>query len=187
MKTGDFFGSEKSITVSKEKSVSIIFEDKNGGQKVLKSEFPILKDEIIDCAVMNIEELEKFFENVIQESKEEDILFHCIWRQRWWRFLIYNFCKCIEDFYAEIFKSFKELDSVGINPNNGSADLFSKLHLLDKPTEDKINSLINEIHRNNPSLAMVDSDKGISNLHVPSDVIIDASMPAMIRNSVNVE
>ena len=185
MKTGDFFGSEKSITVSKEKSVSIIFEDKNGGQKVLKSEFPILKDEIIDCAVMNIEELEKFFENVIQESKEENILFSLHLKATMMKVsdpIIFG--KCVEVFYAEIFKSFKkELDSVGINPNNGSADLFSKLHLLDKPTEDKIRSLINEIHRNNPSLAMVDSDKGISNLHVPSDVIIDASMPAMIRNS----
>ena len=134
---------------------------------------------------MNIEELEKFFENVIQESKEEDILFSLHLKATMMKVsdpIIFG--KCVEVFYAEIFKSFKkELDSVGINPNNGSADLFNKLHLLDKPTEDKIRSLINEIHRNNPSLAMVDSDKGISNLHVPSDVIIDASMPAMIRNS----
>ena len=75
------------------------------------------------------------------------------------------------------------LSIIGVNLNNGSGDLFSKLHLLDNDTEQKIRSLIDEVHNLNPDLAMVDSDKGITNLHVPSDVIIDASMPAMIRNS----
>ena len=185
MKTGDFFGSEKSKTISKESVVSIVFEDLNGKKETLKGEFTILKDEIIDCAVMSLEHLEKFFENAIKESKEEDILFSLHMKATMMKVsdpIIFG--KCVEVFYAEVFKSFKkELDAVGINPNNGSADLFNKLHLLDKPVAKKISSLVEQIHKNNPSLAMVDSDKGISNLHVPSDVIIDASMPAMIRNS----
>lgn len=185
MKTGDFFGSEKSKTISKESVVSIVFEDLNGKKETLKGEFTILKDEIIDCAVMSLEHLEKFFENAIKESKEEDILFSLHMKATMMKVsdpIIFG--KCVEVFYAEVFKSFKkELDAVGINPNNGSADLFNKLHLLDKPVAKKISSLVEQIHKNNPSLAMVDSEKGISNLHVPSDVIIDASMPAMIRNS----
>ena len=185
MKTGDFFGSEKSKTISKESVVSIVFEDLNGKKETLKGEFTILKDEIIDCAVMSLEHLEKFFENAIKESKEEDILFSLHMKATMMKVsdpIIFG--KCVEVFYAEVFKSFKkELDAVGINPNNGSADLFNKLHLLDKSVAKKISSLVEQIHKNNPSLAMVDSDKGISNLHVPSDVIIDASMPAMIRNS----
>lgn len=185
MKTGDFFGSEKSKTISKESVVSIVFEDLNGKKEMLKGEFTILKDEIIDCAVMSLEHLEKFFENAIKESKDEDILFSLHMKATMMKVsdpIIFG--KCVEVFYAEVFKSFKkELDAVGINPNNGSADLFNKLHLLDKPVAKKISSLVEQIHKNNPSLAMVDSDKGISNLHVPSDVIIDASMPAMIRNS----
>ena len=185
MKTGDFFGSEKSKTISKESVVSIVFEDLNGKKETLKGEFTILKDEIIDCAVMSLEHLEKFFENAIKESKDEDILFSLHMKATMMKVsdpIIFG--KCVEVFYAEVFKSFKkELDAVGINPNNGSADLFNKLHLLDKPVAKKISSLVEQIHKNNPSLAMVDSDKGISNLHVPSDVIIDASMPAMIRNS----
>ncbi len=185
MKTGDFFGSEKSKTISKESVVSIVFEDLNGKKETLKGEFTILKDEIIDCAVMSLEHLEKFFENAIKESKDEDILFSLHMKATMMKVsdpIIFG--KCVEVFYAEVFKSFKkELDAVGINPNNGSADLFNKLHLLDKPVAKKISSLVEQIHKNNPSLAMVDSEKGISNLHVPSDVIIDASMPAMIRNS----
>ena len=185
MKTGDFFGSEKSKTISKESVVSIVFEDLNGKKETLKGEFTFLKDEIIDCAVMSLEHLEKFFENAIKESKDEDILFSLHMKATMMKVsdpIIFG--KCVEVFYAEVFKSFKkELDAVGINPNNGSADLFNKLHLLDKPVAKKISSLVEQIHKNNPSLAMVDSDKGISNLHVPSDVIIDASMPAMIRNS----
>ena len=185
MKTGDFFGSEKSKTISKESVVSIVFEDLNGKKETLKGEFTILKDEIIDCAVMSLEHLEEFFENAIKESKDEDILFSLHMKATMMKVsdpIIFG--KCVEVFYAEVFKSFKkELDAVGINPNNGSADLFNKLHLLDKSVAKKISSLVEQIHKNNPSLAMVDSDKGISNLHVPSDVIIDASMPAMIRNS----
>ncbi len=185
MKTGDFFGSEKSKTISKESVVSIVFEDLNGKKETLKGEFTILKDEIIDCAVMSLEHLEKFFENAIKESKDEDILFSLHMKATMMKVsdpIIFG--KCVEVFYAEVFKSFKkELDAVGINPNNGSADLFNKLHLLDKSVAKKISSLVEQIHKNNPSLAMVDSEKGISNLHVPSDVIIDASMPAMIRNS----
>ena len=185
MKTGDFFGSEKSKTISKESVVSIVFEDLNGKKETLKGEFTILKDEIIDCAVMSLEHLEKFFENAIKESKDEDILFSLHMKATMMKVsdpIIFG--KCVEVFYAKVFKSFKkELDAVGINPNNGSADLFNKLHLLDKPVAKKISSLVEQIHKNNPSLAMVDSEKGISNLHVPSDVIIDASMPAMIRNS----
>ena len=185
MKTGDFFGSEKSKTISEESVVSIVFEDLNGKKETLKGEFTILKDEIIDCAVMSLEHLEKFFENAIKESKDEDILFSLHMKATMMKVsdpIIFG--KCVEVFYAEVFKSFKkELDAVGINPNNGSADLFNKLHLLDKPVAKKISSLVEQIHKNNPSLAMVDSEKGISNLHVPSDVIIDASMPAMIRNS----
>ena len=184
MTSGDFFGSEKSATFSEKSTVKITFEDTSGVQEVLKNNIPILEGEIIDTAVISLGKLESFFREQITDAKNKEILFSLHMKATMMKVsdpIIFG--KCVEVFYDQIFQTYKnELSSIGVNLNNGSGDLFSKLHLLDNDTEQKIRSLIDEVHTLNPDLAMVDSDKGITNLHVPSDVIIDASMPAMIRN-----
>ena len=185
MQEGDFYGTEKSLTIENEKTVKIIFKDENGLQTILKDDFPLLKGEIIDTSVMKMKNLESFFETQIQDAKDKGLLFSLHMKATMMKVsdpIIFG--KCVEVFYKDLFVKYgKDLESLGVELKNGYGDLFNKLDLLDPELKENILSDISLINKSNPDLAMVDSDKGITNLHVPSDIIIDASMPAMIRSS----
>lgn len=185
MQEGDFYGNEKSLTIDNKKSVKIIFKDENGIKTILKDDFPLLKGEIVDSSVMQMKNLESFFETQIQDAKDKGLLFSLHMKATMMKVsdpIIFG--KCVEVFYKDLFVKYgKDLESVGVELKNGFGDLFNKLDLLSKKLKENILSDINQINKSNPDLAMVDSDKGITNLHVPSDIIIDASMPAMIRSS----
>ena len=185
MQEGDFFGTEKSLTIDNEKSVKIIFQDENGLQTILKDNFSLIKGEIIDTSVMKMKNLESFFETQIQDAKDKGLLFSLHMKATMMKVsdpIIFG--KCVEVFYKDLFIKYgKDLEGIGVELKNGYGDLFNKLDLLDSEVKENILSDISVINKSNPDLAMVDSEKGITNLHVPSDIIIDASMPAMIRSS----
>lgn len=140
---------------------------------------------MIDTAVMNMQALETFFENEIADAKSKNLLFSLHMKATMMKVsdpIIFG--KCVEVFYKEIFQGYQEeLQKLGVDVNNGSGNLFSKLELLPQELKQEILTKIKAVESNQADLAMVDSDKGITNLHVPSDVIIDASMPAMVRSS----
>tara|TARA_B100001093_G_scaffold519303_1_gene607671 strand:+ start:1411 stop:3636 length:2226 start_codon:yes stop_codon:yes gene_type:complete len=185
MNSGDFFGTEKSLTLKSNDQVNIIFTDLNGLETILKSDLNLLRGEVIDTAVMNMHALETFFENEIADAKSKNLLFSLHMKATMMKVsdpIIFG--KCVEVFYKEIFKDYQdELEKLGVDVNNGSGNLFSKLEQLPQDLKQEILTKIKAIESNQADLAMVDSDKGITNLHVPSDVIIDASMPAMVRSS----
>ena len=185
MHEGDFYGTEKSLKIDNEKSVKIIFQDENGLVTLLKDDFPLLMGEIIDTSVMKMKNLESFFKTQIQDAKDKGLLFSLHMKATMMKVsdpIIFG--KCVEVFYKDLFVKYgDELAAVGVELKNGYGDLLNKLDLLVPELKENILSDISLINKSNPDLAMVDSDKGITNLHVPSDIIIDASMPAMIRNS----
>ena len=185
MQEGDFYGTEKSLTVDDEKLVKIIYQDENGLEIILKDNFLLLKGEIIDTSVMKMNNLESFFKSQIQDAKDKGVLFSLHMKATMMKVsdpIIFG--KCVEVFYKDLFVKYgKDFEGIGVELKNGFGDLFNKLDLLDPKLKESILSDISSIDKSNPDLAMVDSDKGITNLHVPSDIIIDASMPAMIRSS----
>ena len=185
MSEGDFFGTEKSITIQNDVLVSIIFEDYSSNKTTLKNEFTLLAGEVIDTSVMRMNNLEDFFKSQIQDAKSKDVLFSLHMKATMMKVsdpIIFG--KCVEVFFNDIFKKYSTCFSdIGVELKNGFGDLLGKIESLDSDLRDQIISEINTIYSSNPDLAMVDSEKGITNLHVPSDVIIDASMPSMIRNS----
>ena len=185
MDSGDFFGTEKSYTLSSNDKVNIVFTNNNVVQTILKEGLSLLEGEVIDTAVMSMNSLETFFEKEIQEAKDENLLFSLHMKATMMKVsdpIIFG--KCVEVFYKEVFEKYGDkLEEVGVDVNNGSGNLFSKLKELPEDLRNEIYDQIKAVNLNRPDLAMVDSDKGITNLHVPSDVIIDASMPAMVRSS----
>ena len=185
MSDGDFFGSEKSYTCHNDCTVDIILKTKNGDEIILKENISLIKGEVIDSATLNMEKLGLFFKNQILKAKDQNLLFSLHMKATMMKVsdpIIFG--KCVEVFYASIFEKYsQELKESGVDVNNGSGNLFSKIDEMPNEIREQIYRDIDSISLEQPDLAMVDSDKGITNLHVPSDVIIDASMPAMIRSS----
>lgn len=183
MNSDDFFGNEKSFISPIDQTVSIELHHANGVEKL--KDVKILKDEVIDATKMSTKSLRAFFSEQIEDAKKNDVLFSLHMKATMMKIsdpVIFG--HCVEIFYSEIFKKYsQQLESIGVNVNNGIGDLYNKLDKLSAEDRNAIESDINALYEARPRLAMVDSDKGITNLHVPSDVIIDASMPAMIRNS----
>ena len=185
MSDGDFFGSEKSYTCHNDCTVDIILKTKNGDEIILKENISLIKGEVIDSATLNMEKLGLFFKNQILKAKDENLLFSLHMKATMMKVsdpIIFG--KCVEVFYASIFEKYsQDLKESGVDVNNGSGNLFSKIDEMPNEIREQIYRDIESVSLEQPDLAMVDSDKGITNLHVPSDVIIDASMPAMIRSS----
>ena len=185
MSDGDFFGSEKSYTCRNDCTVDIILKTKNGDKITLKENISLIGGEVIDSATLNMEKLGLFFKNQLLKAKDENLLFSLHMKATMMKVsdpIIFG--KCVEVFYASIFEKYsQELKESGVDVNNGSGNLFSKIDEMPNEIREQICRDIEYISLEQPDLAMVDSDKGITNLHVPSDVIIDASMPAMIRSS----
>ncbi len=184
MGVNDFASNEKSVTIAKAGHVKIQLVGGNG-TTVLKESIPVLEGEIIDGTVMRKKALVTFFEEQIADAKAKGVLFSLHMKATMMKVsdpIIFG--HAVRVFFKPVFEKFgKELDEAGVNVNNGFGNLLSNLENLDPAVRTKVEAEIQKCFAEGPSLAMVNSDKGITNLHVPSDVIIDASMPAMIRAS----
>ena len=185
MNEKDFYQNEQSYVSPKNQTVSFVFEDYEGNKKVLK-ELPLEKDEILSASFLNRKALRSFYEKAINEAKEKDILFSLHLKATMMKVSDpVMFGDAIRVYYKELFEKFgNELKEIGFNPNNGLSDLEAKLDRLPEDKQEAIKETLKEIYAKNPRLYMVDSDKGITNLHKPNDVIIDASIPAVIKNGL---
>jgi len=185
MKEGDFFGSEKSYTLPKATTVDIVLETESGEKKVLKGGLELQTAEVIDAAVMSKKALVSFLEEQYQDAKSKGVLFSVHLKATMMKVsdpIIFG--HVVEVFYKNVFEKFSDkLKAVGADPKNGMGNILNAVQELNDEDQKAIEAAFKEAYEKGPDLAMVNSDKGISNLHVPSDVIIDASMPAMIRTS----
>jgi isocitrate dehydrogenase len=183
MESGDFYGSEKSITLSDAADVKIEFIAKDGTVTVLKASTPLKSLEIIDSSVLHLNALKSFVAKTIKQAKEQNILLSVHLKATMMKVsdpIIFG--AIVEVFFADVFQKYAALFSeLNINTSNGLGDVYAKI--AGHPMQAEVEAAITEAIENGPALAMVNSDKGITNLHVPSDVIVDASMPAMIRSS----
>jgi isocitrate dehydrogenase len=183
MENGDFYGSEKSVTVSDATDVKIEFVDQNGNITVLKASTPLKAGEIIDTSVMNLKALKVFVAKTIQEAKDQNLLLSLHLKATMMKVsdpIIFG--AVVEVYFKDLFEKYKTLFSeLGVDTRNGLGDVYTKI--AGNPLENEVKAAIDQAIENSAALAMVNSDKGITNLQVPSDVIVDASMPAMIRTS----
>ena len=185
MSEGDFYGSEVSTTLSEAGVASIVLRKNDGTTAVLKDGIALQKGEIIDAASMSMSTLKKFLAAQIKEAKEQDVLFSLHMKATMMKVsdpIIFG--ACVEVFFAGVFDTYStEFRELGVDVRNGLGDVYAKIATLSQDKRTEIEHALDAAIANGPGLAMVNSDKGITNLHVPSDVIIDASMPAMIRTS----
>lgn len=183
MDKGDFYGSEKSLTVENATQFKIEFVAENGTVTELKGLASLKAGEVIDSSVMNLAALKAFVAKAKEEAKAEGVLLSAHLKATMMKVsdpIIFG--AIVEVYFADVFAKYGELfKSLGINKNNGLGEVYAKI--AGTPQEAEVKSAIEAAIANGPALAMVNSDKGITNLHVPSDVIVDASMPAMIRTS----
>lgn len=185
MEHGDFFHNEKSLTMAADDTLSIVLTENNGNKTVLKEGLKVLKGEIIDATVMSKNALVAFLEEQVIDAKEKKVLFSIHLKATMMKVsdpIIFGYA--VRVYFEDLFKKYADtFEELGVNANNGLEVLENKLSELSEDKRTAILADIKKIMDENPDLAMVDSDKGITNLHVPSDVIVDASMPAMIRSS----
>ncbi len=184
MKEGDFYGSEKAMTVSESGTAAIEFVAEDGSVSVLKSGIPLLADEIIDCAAMNVRQLRNFYAEEIAKAKADNVLLSLHVKTTMMRIsdpIIFG--HLISVYYEDVFaKHGAALAEVGVDPDNGVAELLTKLQDLPEDKRKEIEADVQAVYNERPELYMVNSNRGITNLHVPSDTIIDASMPVIIRD-----
>ncbi|ROQ27698.1 NADP-dependent isocitrate dehydrogenase [Gallaecimonas pentaromativorans] len=185
MADGDFYGSEKSVTLNDATSVSIELVKADGSKVVLKDKLALLAGEVIDASTMSKNALEAFFAEQIADAKAQGVLFSLHMKATMMKVsdpIIFG--HAVKVFYKDVFAKHSDLfKQLGVDVNNGIGDLYARLPELPAEQRQAIEAELSAVYDNSPALAMVDSDRGITNLHVPSDVIIDASMPAMIRSS----
>ncbi|WP_417867694.1 NADP-dependent isocitrate dehydrogenase [Xanthomarina gelatinilytica] len=185
MSKGDFAHNEKSVTLNEATTVSIQFKASNGETEILKNQLNLLKGEIIDATVLSKKALIEFLENQVKDAKDKGVLFSLHMKATMMKVsdpIIFG--HAVKVFFKDLFAKHGEtFKSLGVDVNNGFGNLVEKLEELPANKREEIEQDIKTIYHNGPDLAMVNSNKGITNLHVPSDVIIDASMPAMIRTS----
>lgn len=185
MSDGDFAHNEKSLTLNEATTVTIEHTDKSGKTTILKDSFGLLKGEIIDATVMSKKALVAFFEEQVADAKAKDVLFSLHMKGTMMKVsdpIIFG--HAVKVFFKDVFAKHGEtLEKIGVDVNNGFGNLIEKIQELPEEKRKEIEADIAAEYKNRPAIAMVNSDKGITNLHVPSDVIIDASMPAMIRTS----
>jgi len=182
---GDFYGTENSTTVPKATEVRYEFVDAKGTVTVLKKKMGLLAGEILDTSVMHVKALRKFFEEQIEDAKQQGLLLSLHLKATMMKVsdpvmfghAVTVFFKPVFDKHAETFKA------LGFNPNNGLGDLYAKIQKLSADKKAEIEADIQAVYAIRPALAMVDSDKGITNLHAPNDIIVDASMPVVVRES----
>ncbi len=185
MQEGDFAHNEKSVTLETGTSVKIVHTDNSGNKTILKNDFPLLKGEIIDGTVMSKKALLSFLETEIADAKTQNVLFSLHMKATMMKVsdpIIFG--HAVRVFFKDVFAKYhEEFEKIGVDVKNGFGNLINNLSELPDDKRKAIEADIEATFNNRPDLAMVNSDKGITNLHVPSDIIIDASMPAMIRTS----
>ncbi len=184
MSAGDFYGSETSTTVAEAGPVRIEFVGADGKTTVLKEKLPLKPGEVIDTAVMSRRALREFYEQQIQDAKQKDVLLSLHLKATMMKISDpIMFGHAVSVYFKDVFeKHAAVLKELGVNANNGLGDLYAKIATLPEAKRAEIEADIQACYKTRPALAMVNSDKGITNLHVPSDVIIDASLPPMIRD-----
>lgn len=185
MNDGDFYHSEKSVTMKKAGNVRIEFVGQDGKTTVLKEKLPLQEGEVLDGTFMNVRALRKFIAEQIEDAKNKDVLFSVHLKATMMKISDpIMFGHFVSVFYQDVFEkhaaTFKEL---GVNPDLGMGDLYAKIKKLPEAKQAEIEADIQAVYKKRPALAMVDSDKGITNLHASNDIIIDASMPVVIRDS----
>ncbi len=184
MTSGDFYGSEQAVTIAAAGSAAIEYVTSDGRATELKAGIPLLADEIIDCAVMNVRELRHFYAEEMANAKADGVLLSLHLKSTMMRVsdpIIFG--HCVSVYYQDVLnKHAAELGELAVNPDNGVAELLTKIQSLPESKRTEIEADIQAVYSARPELAMVDSSRGITNLHVPSDVIIDATMPVIVRD-----
>jgi isocitrate dehydrogenase len=185
MQDGDFYSSEKSVVVGSAGNLRIDFIDANGGVSTLKAAVPVQEGEVVDAAVMSCSELRRFFAAQADAAAKEGVLLSLHLKATMMKVSDpIMFGHAVETYYESVFEKYGALfDSIGVESRNGIGDVYQKIQGLPETERQAIEADLDAVYQSRPPLAMVDSDKGITNLHVPSDVIIDASMPAALRAS----
>jgi isocitrate dehydrogenase len=185
MSSGDFYGSEKSVVVEKAGNVKIEFIGADKSVKILKEKLSLKAGEVIDASVMSKKALRSFFEKEIDDAKNSGILLSLHLKATMMKVSDpIMFGHAVTVYFKDVFEKHAGLfEKIGVDPKNGLGDVYSKISKLPEAQKNEVEADIAAVYQNRPPLAMVDSDKGITNLHVPNDVIIDASMPAAIRSS----
>ena len=185
MSEGDFFGSEQSHVMAAAGSVKIVMENAAGETTVLKDGLALQQGEVVDASVMSRSALRQFLASEIDDARDRGLLFSLHMKATMMKVsdpIIFG--HAVGVYYADVFEKHGEvLDDLGVDPNNGIGDLYSKIEGLPDELAEEIRADVEAIYQSRPSLAMVNSDLGITNLHVPSDIIIDASMPVVVRDS----
>ena len=185
MTQGDFYASEQSVTIPEATTASIVFTDANGNETVLKESLPLLAGEVLDSSIMSKNALVAFLKEQVIDAKAKGVLFSVHLKATMMKVsdpIIFG--HVVKVYFADVFeKHGSTLQAVGADPNNGLGNVLSAIAKLDADKKAEITKDIFAALENGPDMAMVNSEKGITNLHVPSDVIIDASIPAMIRTS----
>lgn len=184
MHAGDFYHGEKSMTLDRARDVKMELITKSGKTIVLKEKVSLLDREVIDSMFMSKKALVAFYEKEIEDARKTGVMFSLHVKATMMKVshpIVFG--HCVKIFYKEAFEKHGKLfDELGINVNNGMVDLYNKIATLPQSTQDEIKRDLHACHEHRPELAMVDSAKGITNFHSPNDIIVDASMPAMIRN-----
>jgi len=185
MSEGDFRSNEKSLTLNSDDTLKIEFTAENGDKKVLKDNLKVLNGEVVDATVMSKKALLEFLRKEVKDAKEKDVLFSLHMKATMMKVsdpIIFG--HAVEVFFEDVFKKYgEELEKAGADQNSGLGDVLNAIESLPEDKKEEIKAAIAKDLKDGPDIAMVNSDEGITNLHVPSDVIIDASMPAMIRTS----
>jgi len=185
MPDGDFYSSEQSAVVREAGDLSITLTTDDGESQVLKAAVPVLAGEVVDASVMNVKKLRAFFENATQEASAQGVLLSLHLKATMMKVsdpIIFG--HAVRVYYKDVFeKHAATFDKLGVDTRNGLGDVYAKITGLPDAQRNEIEADLQAVYATRPELAMVNSDKGITNLHVPSDVIVDASMPAMIRSS----
>ena len=185
MEDGDFYSSELSAVVAQDGDLRIEHEASDGDVTVLREKVPVLADEVVDATTMNCRALRKFFSNEMDDAKSNDVLWSLHLKATMMKVSDpIMFGHAVEVYFCDVFEKHGALfDELGVDANNGIGDVYTKISKLPESQQNEIKADLEAVYADRPAMAMVDSDRGISNLHVPSDVIIDASMPAAIRTS----
>ena len=184
MTSGDFYGTEQAVTIAAAGSAAIEFVTRDGRVTELKSGIPLQSGEIIDCAVMNVRELREFYAEEMAQAKADGVLLSLHVKTTMMRVsdpIIFG--HCVSVYYQDVLeKHAADLGELAVNPDNGIAELYTKIQSLPEGKRAEIEADIQAVYGVRPELSMVNSNRGITNLHVPSDTIIDASMPVIVRD-----
>ncbi|EAT14290.1 NADP-dependent isocitrate dehydrogenase [Desulfuromonas acetoxidans] len=184
MNANDFYASETSVTLDKDTTLTYKFVGNDGSEQVLKEKLPVLAGEVVDSSSMSMAAVREFFAQQIEEAKKDGVLLSLHMKATMMKISDpYIFGQCVKVFYKDVFEKYGSVfEEIGVNVSNGLGDVYAKLKRLPDAKREEIEAAIMDVYKDRPALAMVDSRRGITNLHAPNDVIIDASMPVVVRD-----